>query len=123
MPPLAKPKAIWGTTMTSRGPFIWTQLYLPVPLTPPAARAALTALANLAGNPRIVLEATGSDGTVFWRLGCDATVASRAVAAIAPHLFGMRTERTSASDGKLRRVTEAAQVSFSLRLNLAMRFS
>lgn len=79
--------------MNKRGPFIWTQLHLPVPLELDAARAALTALAGVGGQPRLVLEVSGQAGVISWRLGCDTHIAPRIVAALEAHLAGLRHER------------------------------
>jgi len=76
-----------------RPPFIWTRLHLPVPLTVEVASAAIQALATLAGQPRVVLEATGRDGQVSWKLGAPADDAARAVHALQAHLGDLRTER------------------------------
>lgn len=76
--------------MSSRGSFAWTKLELPTPLPLEAARAALGALASLAGQPRLVLETRGTADTVTWLLGADAAVAGRAVRAMSPYLVGLR---------------------------------
>jgi hypothetical protein len=72
--------------------FGWTRLHLPVPTRAEDARAALTALASLAGQPRIVLEATGTAGSVSWRIGCEHRLTRRVLTAIEAHLEGLRTE-------------------------------
>lgn len=43
--------------MNRRGPFVWTRLDLPAPITVDAARAAVASVAALPGQPRLVLEA------------------------------------------------------------------
>lgn len=75
-----------------RGSFTWTTLYLPAPISPEAGRAAIQALAGLSGAPRVVLEALGCGGRVSWRLGADEYVTPRILAALLPHLPGLRSE-------------------------------
>ncbi len=69
---------------------VWTELHLPVPTAPDAARHAMQALAGLPGHRRIVLEATGSDGQIQWRLAADHPTTGRVLEALAPHLPGLR---------------------------------
>lgn len=76
--------------MNSCGSFAWTKLELPTPLPVEAARAAVGALAGLAGQPRLVLEARGEAGEVTWFLGAEPAVAGRAVRAMSPYLVGLR---------------------------------
>lgn len=76
--------------MSNCGSFAWTKLELPTPLPVETARAAVGALAGLAGQPRLVLEARGEAGTVTWFLGAEPAVAGRAVRAISPYLVGLR---------------------------------
>lgn len=71
--------------------FTWTQLSLPIPVTPESTQAALQALAGLSGQPRIVLEAEGNAGMVAWRLGADRSVTPRIIAALRIALPGLRT--------------------------------
>lgn len=83
--------------MNERGPFTWTTLALPAPLTAEAATSAMQALAGLSGQPRIVLEAVGRSGRVSWRLGADQFVTPRILAALGAHLPTLRT--SPARDG------------------------
>ncbi|KJR10082.1 type IV secretion system DNA-binding domain-containing protein [Gordonia sihwensis] len=76
--------------MSSCGSLSWTQLELPSPLPVEAARAAVSALAGLSGQPRLVLEARGEAGGVTWFLGAEPAAAGRAVAAMSVHLVGLR---------------------------------
>ena len=76
--------------MSNCGSFAWTKLELPTPLPVEAARAAVGALAGLAGQPRLVLEARGEAGTVAWFLGAEPAVAGRAVRAMSPYRVGLR---------------------------------
>ncbi|MGL4338979.1 MAG: type IV secretory system conjugative DNA transfer family protein [Rhodoglobus sp.] len=63
---------------------------------PPAtAVSAVRALATLAGQPRIGLEASGSGGVVSWRVGADEHALPRVVAALATHMSGLRHESTT----------------------------
>lgn len=78
--------------MTRPGPLVWTRLHVPSSLMVSEARAALTALATVSGNPLVVLEATGSAGRVSWRLGCDQRQLSRIVSALRAHLPELRSE-------------------------------
>lgn len=78
--------------MGSRGPFHWTRLDLAVPVSVETARAAVGALAGLAGSPRVVLEARGEDGRVSWYLGAEASVARRVLAVLDHHLVGLRSQ-------------------------------
>lgn len=92
--------------MNSRGPFRWTRLDLPVPLTVDTARAAVGALAGISGHPRLVLEARGEGGRVSWYLGAEEAAARRAVTVLTHHLAGLR----SRSGGRLDASTAAAAV-------------
>lgn len=83
--------------MNERGPFIWTTLAIPAPLTPEVATNAVQALAGLSGQPRIVLEVVGQSGRVSWRLGADQFVTPRILAALGAHLPTLRTSQ--ARDG------------------------
>lgn len=76
--------------MNSHGPFHWTRLDLPAPVSIDRAQAAIGALAGLSGHPRIVLETRGEAGRVTWVLGAEAAVARRAVTALEHHLPGLR---------------------------------
>lgn len=80
--------------MSSRA-LTWAHLHLPVPVHPDAAESAVRALAGLSGSPRVVLEALGRRGLVLWRLGAERDQLSRVVAALRPHLGGLRVERSS----------------------------
>lgn len=79
--------------MLSSRQLSWARLHLPVPLHPGAAESAVRALAGLSGSPRVVLEALGRSGLVSWRLGADRDQLARVVAAMRPHLCGLRVER------------------------------
>lgn len=81
--------------MSSRGPFFYTRLDLPSPLAIDTARAAVSALASMAGQPRLVLEARGESGRVSWYLGAEAATSRRALQAIAHHLHGLRSRTGS----------------------------
>jgi hypothetical protein len=78
--------------MTSRTPFVWTRLHLPVPLSADAAHAAIAALAGISGQPRIVLEVSGREGSISWKLGCEARVRTRVLGALGAQLVDLRTE-------------------------------
>ncbi|RNI20722.1 type IV secretory system conjugative DNA transfer family protein [Flexivirga caeni] len=56
---------------------IWRDLEFAEALSPDTARAVFLGLAALARQPRLVLEVTGTDGAVSWRLGADDDVALR----------------------------------------------
>ncbi|MDQ6525556.1 type IV secretion system DNA-binding domain-containing protein [Nocardioides sp. LHD-245] len=93
------------------GPFVWTRLDLPRSLPAEQARAALTALAGLSGQPQIVLETTGRDGVVTWKLGTDARHVKRAVAALGAQIPGLgRPDQPSTFDGLGSRVDQAARL-------------
>ena len=74
----------------------WATLHLPIPIHPDTARAALDALAGLSSQPRVVLEAVGTAGSVSWRLGADRDHLARVLQALAGQLPELRAE--SASD-------------------------
>lgn len=93
------------------GPFIWTNLVIPAPVSEDAARAALSSLAGLSGQPRIVLEASGRQGVVSWKLGSTASDSSRIVRALSSQLRDLRTERRASTMDGLR-----ADVAASLRV-------
>lgn len=76
-------------------PFMWIRLHLPVPTHLDAAKAAIMAIAGLSGQPRVVLEVTGRNGTVSWKLGCDAHQTTRILAALDAQLPGLRHEQMS----------------------------
>ena len=96
--------------MTStRPPFIWLALHPEAPLTLATARAAITALATLSGQPRLVLEVTGREARVSWKLGARADQTSRAVRALEAHLGSLRATRLRQVAGTTR-VADAAGV-------------
>lgn len=78
--------------MPEPGPLVWYQLHPPIPVDVDAARAAIGALAGIGGQPRIVLEVTGRDGRVSWKLGCRPQVHGLVLDALAAHLTGLRWE-------------------------------
>lgn len=92
--------------MSKANPFVWTNL-LPGPVTADAARAALVALAGLSGQPRIVLEVTGREGVVSWKLGCAARSKSRVLGALTAQLPDLRTEALPSTLDGLRADTAA----------------
>lgn len=94
--------------MNEPTPFIWTELIIPAPISLDAARAALTSLAGLSGQPRIVLEATGRDGEVSWKLGARAADTSRILRALTAQIPDLRAERMRYSRDELRADTAAA---------------
>jgi hypothetical protein len=94
--------------MGRRPPFTWTRLHLPVPTSLDWARAAITAIAGISGQPRVVLEVAGRGGAVSWKLGCDAHETTRILTALATHLPGLRPEPLSSSFDGLRADTVAA---------------
>ena len=106
---------------SSPGPFIWTELHPPTPTDVNSARAALTAIASIAGQPRVVLEARGYSGAVTWRLGCRAHVASRVLAALDAHLAGLRHEPLSSTVDGLPRADQAAVLRFPGARRLPLR--
>lgn len=77
--------------MNSRGPFRFVRLDF-TPFSVAVAREAVGALAGLSGQPRIVLEARGENGAVNWYLGGEEASARRALAAMAPHVPGLRRD-------------------------------
>ena len=93
--------------------FVWSRLRLPLPSSLDDARAALTAIAALTGQPKIVLEVVGRAGEVSWRLGCEAHVAPRVLAAMEAHLNGLRHERLSAAPA----ISDRAEQAAALRLS------
>lgn len=92
--------------MPKANPFVWTKLVLPT-VTPNTARAALAALAGLSGQPRIVLEVSGRDGVVSWKLGCPARAKGRALSALSAQLPGLRAEALPSTLDGLRADTAA----------------
>ena len=94
--------------MSESNPFVWTALLPDGPITSDGARAALTALAGLSGQPRVVLEVTGRDGVVSWKLGCDAHSKSRVLGALGAQLPGLRTEALPSLHGRSRADAAAA---------------
>ena len=78
--------------------FGWVRLHLSAPVPPQAAEDAVRAVAGLAGQPRIVLEAVGRSGTVSWRLGVDRAQQAQVVATLQPHLPGLRVEDNDTQD-------------------------
>ncbi len=96
-----------------RSPMQWHRLLLPTPLQVDPARSALTALAGLAGQPRVVLEAVGAIGTVQWRLGVEGDHMPRVLAALRAHLPGLRSEPIAATFDGLQRVDLAAGLRIS----------
>jgi hypothetical protein len=89
-------------------PFIWTDLVIPAPVSEDAVRAALSSLAGLSRQPRIVLEATGRHGGISWKLGAAATDTSRIVRALSAQLPDLRTGRRPSSFDGLRADTAAS---------------
>jgi len=72
--------------------FVWARLHMPVPTTLDTARAAIAAIAGISGQPRVVLEVTGSTGSVSWKLGCEARMSTRVVQSLTAQLPGLRAE-------------------------------
>lgn len=93
--------------MSRSNPFVWTALQ-PGLITAESARAALVALAGLSGQPRIVLEVSGRDGVVSWKLGCGARSKSRVLNALTTQLPGLRTEALPSTLDGLRADAAAA---------------
>lgn len=93
--------------MNSRGPFRFVRLDF-TPFSVAVAREAVGALAGLSGQPRIVLEARGENGAVSWYLGAEEASARRALAAMTPHVPGLRREGGKRAGGS----TAAAAVRF-----------
>lgn len=91
---------------------MWTRLLVTVPLTDDQVRAALTALAGLAGQPRVVLEARGAGGRVSWRLGCRRNDTSRIVGALGAHLPSLRSEEQASTFDGLSQRSVAASLRF-----------
>lgn len=89
-------------------PFIWTDLIIPAPVSEDAARAALSSLAGLSGQPRIVLEASGRRGVVTWKLGARAADTPRIVRSLAAQLPDLRSQRRASTFDGLRADTAAA---------------
>lgn len=76
--------------MPRRNHMRWCELHPRLPVTPQAANQAVQALASLSGHPRVALEAHGHDGRVGWLMGAEEHVLLRALAAMGPHLAGLR---------------------------------
>lgn len=83
--------------MSSERPTMsWLQLHPVAPVALDNVHAALTALATMPGQPRVVLEASGRAGAVSWRIGGETTAVTRALRAIEAHLDGLRTQDSPA---------------------------
>lgn len=74
-------------------PLTWYQLHLTAPVEPVRVQAALTALAGLAGNPRVVSETVAMNHRVSWRIGAEGWAIHRVLVALRTHLHGLRTEK------------------------------
>lgn len=94
--------------MSAPNPFSWSKLIMPIPISTETARAAVAALAGLSGQPRVVLEVTGRERQVSWKLGCPAHVRSRVIRALAAQLPGLRTSPLPSSLDGLRADMAAA---------------
>lgn len=94
--------------MNNLNQLVWTTLHLPAPITVDTARAALAALAGLSGQPRLVLEVTGRDGLVSWKLGCPIRMRVRVLRALSAQIPGLRTEPLPTTLDGLRADTAAA---------------
>lgn len=88
--------------MRDSNPFTWTTLHLPAPIAIDSAKAAVAALAGLSGQPRVVLEVSGRDGTISWKLGCNVHSRHRVLSALSSQLPGLRTEALPSSFDGLR---------------------
>lgn len=69
---------------------IWVELHPPVPTPIDAARSALRALASVSGQPRIVLEVTGTRGQIRWRLSTERWAVYRTLRALQDQIPGLR---------------------------------
>ena len=96
-----------------RSSLTWSRLFIPTPLSTDPARAALVALAGLSGQPRIVLEVTGSRGQISWRLGAERDHLTRVLGALGAHLPGFRTEPVASTFDGLERADLAASIRFA----------
>lgn len=74
-------------------PLTWYRLHLTAPVDPVRVQAALTALAGLAGNPRVVSETVAANHQVSWRIGAEPWAIHRVIAALRTHLPNLRTEK------------------------------
>lgn len=89
----------------------WIALHFNGTIAPDSARAAALALATVSGSPRLVLEVTGRDGGVGWKLGCEAWARGRVLDALRAQVPSLTTDPTpSTLDGL--RVDQAARVRF-----------
>lgn len=68
----------------------WARLYLPLGLMPHQVTEALGALATMYGAPRIVLETSGTAGSVQWWIGAPEGALRSLVAQLPMYLLGVR---------------------------------
>lgn len=88
---------------------VWQQLALTPPLDSAAVESALVGLCTLSGGPIITLEATATDKTVSWRLGCDATDFARVRDVLLAHLPALHLPRSA---GTSTEADQAARLRF-----------
>lgn len=88
---------------------VWQRLAFTPPLDPGAVEAVLAGLCTLSGAPIITLEARGSDKTVTWRLGCDATDLARVRDVLLAHVPLLYLPRSA---GDASEADQAARIRF-----------
>lgn len=91
----------------------WTALHFNGTIAPDSARAASLALATVSGSPRLVLEVTGRDGAVGWKLGCEAWARGRVLDALRAQVPGLTTDPLPSTFDGLR-ADQAARVLFTV---------
>lgn len=91
----------------------WTALHFNGTIAPDSARAAALALATVSGSPRVVLEVTGRDGVVGWKLGCEAWARGRVLDALRAQVPGLTTDPLPSTFDGLR-ADQAARVRFTV---------
>lgn len=91
----------------------WTSLRFDGQITPDVGRAAVLALAGISGSPRLVLEVTGRDGSVSWKLGCEAWARGRTIDALRAQVPGLTTDPLPSTFDGLR-ADLAARVRFDV---------
>lgn len=103
-----------------RSPLAWRAIRFHGPVAPGAARALLTNLAVIPGQPRLVLEAVANDHAVDWRVGTGEAAMPKVRAAFRAHLPGVRLEpaRSTFDDSHIDR---AASVAVPCSRNLPLR--
>lgn len=91
----------------------WAALHFDGPISPETARAAALALAGVSGSPRLVLEATGRNGSVSWKLGCEERARVRVLDALRAQVPGLTADLLPSTFDGLR-ADLAARVRFDV---------